>query len=378
MKLPSEFAPSERSSDKEIEISQKIVASIENLSEIFNAMTSIAAIIDKNRQVVFANESFIKDLGFTSLDEIIGKRPGEVVGCINHDTGPGGCGTSTACKYCGAVRTILESQQQALKVENEARITTSNGSFTRSWDLKVTCSPITLSGVLFYVFTIEDISNDKRRQNLERIFFHDILNLAGALNGLMTILKASPYPLSMREIVFRSEETSRVLIEEILTHRQLRSAEDGDLPYQPEELNTFEVLKAAVSKMQYHTVTAGKKIEIDQKTAVTIFDSDRNLIERVLLNLLKNAIEATPANGTVTCGSKASGNTISFWVRNDGVLSEEVQKQIFQRSFSTKGKGRGFGTYSVKLLTENYLKGSVSFTSSPKEGTVFTVILNTR
>jgi sensor histidine kinase regulating citrate/malate metabolism len=46
---------------------------------------------------------------------------------------------------------------------------------------------------------------------------------------------------------------------------------------------------------------------------------------------------------------------------------------IFQRSFSTKGFGRGLGTYSIRLLTERYLKGSVSFTSSALSGTIFRV-----
>lgn len=46
--------------------------------------------------------------------------------------------------------------------------------------------------------------------------------------------------------------------------------------------------------------------------------------------------------------------------------------QIFQRSFSTKGGGRGIGTYSVKLLTENYLQGRVAFVSTAEAGTTFT------
>jgi sensor histidine kinase regulating citrate/malate metabolism len=50
--------------------------------------------------------------------------------------------------------------------------------------------------------------------------------------------------------------------------------------------------------------------------------------------------------------------------------------QLFQRSFSTKGNGRGIGTYSIKLLTENYLKGKVSFFSNEEEGTVFSIELN--
>jgi len=51
----------------------------------------------------------------------------------------------------------------------------------------------------------------------------------------------------------------------------------------------------------------------------------------------------------------------------------EVQRQLFTRSFSTKGTGRGLGTYSIKLITEKYLQGTVSFVSNEEQGTVFTV-----
>jgi CheY-like chemotaxis protein len=57
-------------------------------------------------------------------------------------------------------------------------------------------------------------------------------------------------------------------------------------------------------------------------------------------------------------------------------MPRDVQLQVFQRSFSTKGEpGRGLGTFSVKLLTGRYLRGSVHFTSSAEHGTVFTVTL---
>jgi sensor histidine kinase regulating citrate/malate metabolism len=52
-------------------------------------------------------------------------------------------------------------------------------------------------------------------------------------------------------------------------------------------------------------------------------------------------------------------------------MSRKVQLQLFQRSFSTKGKNRGLGTYSMKLLSERYLQGSISFKVSEKEGTTF-------
>ena len=54
-------------------------------------------------------------------------------------------------------------------------------------------------------------------------------------------------------------------------------------------------------------------------------------------------------------------------------MSAKVKAQVFQRSFSTKGEGHGLGTYSIKLLTERYLKGTTGFTSSAENGTEFFV-----
>lgn len=56
-------------------------------------------------------------------------------------------------------------------------------------------------------------------------------------------------------------------------------------------------------------------------------------------------------------------------------MPQSVKDQIFNRSFSTKGAGRGVGTYSIKLLGERYLSGKVSFTSTPDEGTTFSIKL---
>ncbi len=66
-------------------------------------------------------------------------------------------------------------------------------------------------------------------------------------------------------------------------------------------------------------------------------------------------------------------NIIFFFVYNKTVMTESVKLQVFQRSFSTKGKGRGIGTYSVKLFVERYLKGKVAFVSEEGKGTTFSV-----
>ena len=64
-----------------------------------------------------------------------------------------------------------------------------------------------------------------------------------------------------------------------------------------------------------------------------------------------------------------------FRVRNPVVLSADVQNHVFERSFTTRGAGKGVGSYRAKLLGENYLKGRLSFVSREQDGTVFSLAL---
>jgi hypothetical protein len=369
------FAPAYRSSAPDILKEYELVSSQKFFTEVFAAMTGICAVIDKNRQIVFANNEFLSLLGLETLYPILGKRPGEVIACINSDQEPSGCGTSQACAYCGAVNAIMESQKSGLKSIRETRISTSVDGKLKSWDLNITSTPITISGNLFYVLILQDISDEKRRFALERIFFHDLLNSAGGLNGLLTILKEGTDPEEARELINLSEEASRDIIEEIMLHRQIRAAENGDLQVKIEVINSVYLLDSAIGKIKSHEAGQNKQIVISDKASID-FETDRILFQRVIINLIKNALEATRRNGTVTTGIENTGDRIRFWVQNEEVMPEEVQLQLFQRSFSTKGQNRGIGTYSIRLLTENYLKGKVSFISNEAEGTVFSVELN--
>ena len=68
----------------------------------------------------------------------------------------------------------------------------------------------------------------------------------------------------------------------------------------------------------------------------------------------------------------ATDEAVTFSVTNPGVIPRDVQLQIFQRSFSTKGdRGRGVGTYSIKLLGEQYLRGTMGFKTDASNGTTF-------
>lgn len=369
------FAPAERNDYAAIRKEQELISSLERFTEIFGAINGLGAVLNKNRQVVYANNEFIRSFGFENLESLLGKRPGEAISCIHSTEMPMGCGTSEACSVCGAVNAILESQVTGVRSVKETRITSQINEKNVSWDLKVTSSPIKFFEEYYYLLMIEDVSNEKRRVALERIFFHDILNIAGGLNGLLTVLKEGADPEEARALIDISEETSRNLIEEIMLHRQIRAAENGDLEVKIEKIKSGEFLNSALGKIRCHIVAKDKSIIMDQDLADVEFESDRILLQRVIINLLKNALEATDEKGNVKLGCKSNGDHVIFTVKNDAVLSGDIKLQIFQRSFTTKGKGRGIGTYSIKLLTENYLGGKVSFVSNDTEGTVFSVAI---
>jgi len=375
MEEDTHFASAKRSTDEEIRKENELIGSQKLFDEIFGSMGGLNAVLDSNRQIIYANNEFLNLLGLKTVNPILGKRPGEVVSCIHSGEVEAGCGTSAACAYCGAVGAILESQYTGLKSTKETRISTIIDEKLKSLDLQITSSPITLSGITYYVFTLQDISNEKRRAALERIFFHDLLNSAGGLNGLLTILKEGTAPEEMPELISLSEEASRDILEEIMSHRQLSAAENGDLKIKIELVNSIEILDSAIGKILSHEVGKEKHILMDVNSVNLDFETDRIIFQRIIINLLKNALEATPKNESVLGGVKDSGDKIIFWVKNNEVIPMDVQMQLFQRSFSTKGQSRGIGTYSIKLLTENYLKGKASFISNESVGTVFSIEL---
>ena len=102
------------------------------------------------------------------------------------------------------------------------------------------------------------------------------------------------------------------------------------------------------------------------------------LLRRVVGNLIKNALEASQPGEAVTISYQEVGHPV-IAVSNEGVMPEDVRRDVFRRAFSTKGEaGRGLGTSSVKLIAETYLKGTVDFFSTRESGTTFILVLPDR
>lgn len=366
-----------RSTSEEIETSSRFLSQIPYLQSILEGFPEIALVLDNNRQIVSCNLNAVKAFGRNSIDEILGKRVGEAILCIHRDEmGDNSCGTSQFCAECGAAHAIKFTRENLRQAIEECRITSEMHSKDESFDFKVVTTPINFSGKPFTLFAITDISGQKRKEALERIFFHDVLNTASVVNSISHLLEdADDNEFDM--LLISLQDSTEQLISEVQTQRDLRNAEDGKLEVNIEPVSVNEIIESVYSHYANHELSKRVKIERIKTEKMVIIETDKRLLTRSLGNLAKNALEASQAGQKVTIYSITDRNKIKFCIKNEGIIPPDIQLQIFQRSFSTKGEyGRGIGTYSVKLLVEQYLGGEVFFTSNERNGTVFNILLN--
>ncbi len=366
------FAPAERTTGDELDRIQSVLAADTEFRALIDAMPEFVLIVGPTRQILMGNRMVTEFAVSLGCESFLGMRPGELFSCRHTLSAPGGCGTGEACRTCGAVEVILAGLAGDRSC-HECRVLRETPQGVEALDLKVWGTPFRWRGESLALVVAVDISDEKRRKVLERIFFHDILNTAGAISGLAELLVDGI--IDFEEVKGDLVETARTLVGEIRSQRELLAAENNELTVEPAALHSRIFLEKV--SLTYRNTPLGREREIVLAPGLveTIFYSDERLLGRIIGNLVKNALEASPVGAAVTLGCSARDGDISFWCRNGGVIPRETQLQIFSRSFSTKEPGRGIGTYSVKLLTEGYLKGRVSFVSNSDDGTIFTVTL---
>jgi signal transduction histidine kinase len=328
-------------------------------------------ILNRYRQIVYANKAFHRYVQSIGEPSPLGKRPGEALHCIHATESEGGCGTTEFCRTCGAVFSILKCQDDR---ENTSECLISRPPKLDSLELSVTATPMILNGERYTVFAVLDISHEKRRKALERIFFHDVLNTVGNINGFIELM-AHATAEEKQDYQILLGMLTRKLIDEIQSQRDLEAAENNEMQIMPSPLQIISFLEDQCTFYRRHLVADGKSIDIATQSESSTIYTDPTILGRVVGNMIKNALEASGPGGSVTVGCQLQDQHIKIWVHNSTAMPRLVQLQVFQRSFSTKGKNRGLGTYSIKLLTERYLNGAVSFSSSAEEGTTFRIVL---
>lgn len=334
---------------------------------LLDTLPATLLILNDAYQIVYASRTVAELLGASGPESLMGRRLGDVLGCVNALQAPGGCSTGEVCNSCKALFAIIEGLEGRQCI-SDCELLCSIDAETRAAYLRVCSTPLNYQGESFTVLSITDISGEKRRKALERVFFHDIINVVGSIKGFSDLLKSCAVE-SSEEIFSLIQDASVQVLEEIDAQRTLLAAENNELVPRNEPLGSLLVLQAVAGIYSRHDVARDKTLAVDEAAQDMIFTSDRSLVQRVLGNMVKNALEASRPGDRVTLGCQATAEGLEFTVHNSGEIPLEVRQQIFRRSFSTKGAGRGLGTYSMLLLSE-YLGGKVGF-STAEEGTCF-------
>lgn len=361
----TQFAPAKRLLDGEIKIQAEQIIDQNLVPDLFKLIPSVILVLNKERQVIYSNDVLLETIGVSDRRKFLGMRPGELLNCIHSNTTKGGCGTTENCSVCGSIQAILESQITKAPIAKECLLTVNTEQGEECLELSIYAAPIKHD---FTLFIVRDISEEKKRQMYERVFFHDLINSSGAAKGLISLLKEITDINEARELSTYAFEAIEQVLEEINSQKSLRNAENGTLNLNLSEFRVKELVEKLVEQYKKNnSVTC--PIEVKCDIDVMVF-SDVVLVRRVLNNMLKNALESSYMDTVTVEGIKKDGY-VEFKVNNRQYIPKDIQLQMFKRTFSTKGEGRGLGTYSMKLLGEKYLGGYIKFVSTEEFGTTF-------
>jgi signal transduction histidine kinase len=371
--MKSYFAPPERAEQQNLAAAIEFAGKNPIISALLSSVGGLLAVLDKHRQIVALNDTFLQMLGVENPACVLGLRPGEALHCIHAHKESGGCGTSKFCSTCGAALAIVSSLEQDQPIERICALSTLTNGKMVDFALLIRSHPIQMEQQPFLLLFVQDITRQQQRAALERAFFHDINSMLGLLVGAAELMGHEEHS-DLSESVRRA---SMRLSKEIAVHRYLM---DQSASSQPKlnlmVISVSEIIEELDAFFASYRITYQQEIIFPDVFPNVRMESDLSLLLRVLCNMITNALEAS-------CLEQGQGLGVKVWIEeeegwlifrvwNAQEIPAPIALRIFQLHFSTKAEaGRGIGTYSMKLIGEQLLGGSVTFTSSQEKGTEF-------
>ncbi len=366
----SYFAPAPRAEAKVLRRQVQLVASHPLFTATLRCLGGVVLVLNRERQVLAVNDATLRFLGVDRCELLEGDRPGEMLGCVHMRKAPSGCGTGIACRSCGTALAIMASQEQDEIVERDCLLSASLGGQRRELPFRARVAPLQIDDQPLMLLTLLDIGAEKQLESLHRVFFHDVLNLLHGLQGLCDLLQMSD-PEESAALLEDLRHVSERLREATLGQRDLLLMEGGDYQLRTRPVTLGEIMAELRRMLAHDSLLHGRTLRWPEDIPAASLDTDLTLLLRVLTNMLRNGLEATGPDGEVQMEVVATPDAVRFEVHNPGALDPDVVPRIFQKHFTTKqGRGRGLGTYGMKLIGERYLGGTVGFETGA-DGTVF-------
>jgi signal transduction histidine kinase len=142
-----------------------------------------------------------------------------------------------------------------------------------------------------------------------------------------------------------------------------------------ERLDLNQMLREFAEDTEEEAIRRGIKLEVKTCRGQAMVRGDRNMLRRVLVNLVQNAYETTPEDGKIVVGTRRLLRNIKLWVRDSGSgVPAAVEDQLFEPFFSTKERGTGLGLYLIREIVLAH-DGRVALRSIKPRGAQATVLL---
>jgi two-component system, NtrC family, sensor histidine kinase HydH len=216
---------------------------------------------------------------------------------------------------------------------------------------------------------------------------HEIKNPLGAIKGAAQLLGEDHAGATIDPT---SQEFVGIILEEV---ERLDRVVGSVLDYaRPSQGNPFIIdVNAAVRRMAQLLMSERKEglnIEVQLAEPLTPIRADPEQLRQVLINLVRNAIQAMNGRGTVTIttwqrrdwrpgwsGPSAGSDWVEIAVRDEGPgIMPQVLENLFVPFFSTKIKGTGLGLAISQRLVES-MGGRILVASQPNQGSTFSVVM---
>jgi signal transduction histidine kinase len=220
-----------------------------------------------------------------------------------------------------------------------------------------------------------------QKERMSAFLVHDLKNPISTLDlwAQQALMDPALSPRSGRALRHIREET-RTLTRMVMNLLVISKSEEGRLAPQPEKIELIDFFEKVFDEMTLKA--AAQEVKLQSEIAATDIVGDRDLLRRVFVNLVENAVRHSPADGTIVVSTTSSAGGVRISVSDQGGgVPQSFREQVFQpfvQLSSEENKersGRGLGLTFCKLAVEAH-GGRISIEDG-KPGAVFVVWLPT-
>ena len=257
-------------------------------------------------------------------------------------------------------------------VEERASYYNESGKMT----IALTASAATIGKDHVRVIAFNDISNEIAENEQEswskliRVLTHEIMNTITPIASLSdTLLTFDGVDEDIKNGLSTISESSKGLIKFVDSYRNLTRV----APPVKKAFYFRELAERVISLTREQAATNGAVCTFEEMSEDIILYADEGQITQILINLVKNAVQAEAKNIEITAEINLSEHII-INVTNDGLpISKESQDEIFVPFYTTKQEGTGIGLSLSRQIMRLH-NGSLNLTISDEHSTVFTLI----